>query len=164
MKILYSTIMMLMVVTALSLTACGGDDDIVNESHNYTSKFSGTWKFSEINAQYGTSISSGWTPVIGDMFLQLNNNGSCTLRGKGTYRFQYGDNVMKDIILGDYNSWKLGSTNEKDVDGIMWLYYKDKDGKETFDPFFFKFHSNNEVIIREPMGLQNEFKLIRQSK
>ena len=157
---------MLMAVAALSFTACGGDgdNDIVNESQNYTNKFSGTWKFSEVNAQYGTSISSGWTPVVGDIILQLNNNGLCTLRGKGSYRFQYGDNIMKDITLGDYSSWKLGSTNEKDTDGIMWLYYKDKDGKETFDPFFFKFNSNNEVIIREPIGLLYEYKLIRQSK
>lgn len=165
MKILYSTIKMLaLTVAAMSLTACGGDDDTVNESQNFKSKLSGTWKFSEINAQYGTSISSGWTPIVGDLILQLNNNGSCTLRGEGTYRFQYGDNYMKDINLGNYYSWNVGSTNEKDADGIIWLYFKDRNGEETFDPFFFKFNSSNEVIMRQPVGLQNEFKLIRQNK
>lgn len=165
MKKYYSTIMMLVLMfAALSFTACGGDDDKANESQDYTSKLSGTWKFSEINAQYGSSLSTGWTPVVGDMFLQLNNNGSCTLRGKGTYKFKYGDNYMVDIKLGNYYSWKVGIDNGEDNDGIIWLYYKDDDGKEAFDPFFFKFNSNNEVIIRQPFGLLNEFKLTRQNK
>lgn len=160
---MYSAITMLaLMVTALSFSGCGGDDDKVNESHSYASKFSGTWNFSEINAQYGTSISSGWTPVIGDIILHLNNNGSCTLKGKGTYRFQFGENHMVDIKLGDYYSWSVGSINEKDTDGIIWLYFKDKDGVETYDAFYFKFKSNNEVTIRQPLGLQNEYKLIRQ--
>ena len=134
MKNLFFSIMMLALMgAAMSFTACGGDDDTVNESQNYASKFSGTWKFTEINAQYGSSISSGWTPVVGDLILQLNNNGSCSLRGKGTYRFQFGDNYMKDINLGDYYSWNVGTTNDKDTDGIIWLYYKEN-GEETFEP------------------------------
>lgn len=163
MKKVYSIFVLLaMIVVTLSFTACGGDDDKVNESQNYASKFSDTWKFTEINAQYGSSISSGWTPIEGDLILQLNNNGSCTLRGKGAYLFQYGENYMVDINLGDYYSWNVGLEKEKDTDGIIWLYYKDKDGKETFDPFYFKFNSNNNVTIRQPIGLQNEYKLIRQ--
>lgn len=162
MKRFYSTIVMLaLLVGALIFTACGGDDDKANETQDYTSKLSGTWKFSDINAQYGSSISTGWTPVVGDLILQLNNNGSCTLRGKGTYKFKYGDNYMVDINLGNYYSWKVGIDSGQDTDGIIWLYYKDEDGKETFDPFYFKFNSNNEVIFRQPIGLQSEFKLIR---
>lgn len=138
MKSIYSFFMMLaLMVVALSFTACSSSgDDKESDSQNYTSKFSGIWKFAEVNAQYGTSISSGWTPVVGDLILQLNNSGSCTLRGKGTYRFHFGDNYMIDIKLGEYYSWSLGSTNEKDTDGIIWLYYKEKDGEETFDPFY----------------------------
>lgn len=162
MKQFYSTIVMIaLMVASLSFTACGGDDDKVDDSQNNMSKLSGTWKFSEINAQYGSSISSGWTPIVGDLILQLKSNGSCALKGKGTYKFQYGDNYMVDIKLGNYYSWKVGKDNGEDNDGIIWLYYKDTDGNETFDPFFFKFNSNNEVILRQPIGLQNEFKLTR---
>lgn len=50
MKKVYSIFVLLaMIVVTLSFTACGGDDDKVNESQNYASKFSDTWKFTEIN-------------------------------------------------------------------------------------------------------------------
>ena len=41
------------------------------------------------------------------------------------------------------------------------LYYKNDKGEETFDPYFLKFNSNNEIVLRQPIGLTYEYKLRR---
>ena len=157
----YWSMMMLMVMALPQMVACSGDDGGGDPSQTYADKLPGTWTFTEINAQYGTSIASGWTPIVGNIVLQINKNGSCSLSGTGSYEFQYGDNYMIDISLGNYKTWNVGTTNENGFDCIIWLYYKNDKGEETFDPYFLKFNSNNEIVLRQPMGLTYEYKLRR---
>lgn len=153
--------MMLIVMALPLIVACSSDDGDGNPTQTFADNLPGTWKFTEINAQYGTSIASGWTPIVGNIVLQISENGSCYLSGTGSYKYQYGDNYMKDISLGDYKTWKVGTINEEGFDCILWLYYKDKKGEETFDPYYLKFNSRNEIILRSPIGLLYEYKLRR---
>ena len=145
----------------LLMVACGRDDGGGDPAQKYADQLPGTWKFSEINAQYGTSIASGWTPIDGNIVLKINKDGTCSLSGTGCYEYQFGENYMVDIKLGNYKTWKVGTINEEGFDCILWLYYKNNKGEETFDPYYLKFNSNNEIILRYPMGLTNEYKLRR---
>ena len=58
------SIMMLMLMAMTLMVACGGDDGDGNPTQSLANKLSDTWKFTGINAQYGTSIASGWTPGV----------------------------------------------------------------------------------------------------
>lgn len=93
--------------------------------------------------------------------LKINKDGTCSLSGTGSYEYQFGENYMIDIKLGNYKTWKVGILNEEGFDSILWLYYKNNKGEETFDPYYLKFNSNNEIILRYPTGLMSEYKLRR---
>lgn len=160
-KLKYWSMMMLMVMALPLMMACGSDANGGDPAQTYADKLLGTWKFVEINAQYGSSIASGWTPIVGNMVLQIDKNETCSLSGSGSYEYQFGEDYMIDIKLGDYKIWKVGTINEEGFDCILWLYYKNNKGEEKFDAYYLKFNSNNEIILRSPIGLMSEYKLRR---
>ena len=124
MKKLYSTIMLLaMMVAALSLTACGGDDE-EDEIGGNSSFMVGTWS---------VTSGQGWGGYTGDgeaEYLQFKSNGTYInvqfddglYITKGTWRATDTELVMKETegdILGTY-TYKILNHTQTSITLEMW--------------------------------------------
>ena len=113
MKKIYSTILLLtMMVAALSLTACGGDDDEIGGNSSF---LIGTWS---------VTSAQGWGGYTGDgeaEYLQIKSNGTYInvqfddglYITKGTWKATDTELVMKETegdILGTYTYKILNHT------------------------------------------------------
>ena len=111
MKKLYSTIMLLtMMVAALSLTACGGDDDEIGGNSSF---LIGTWS---------VTSGQGWGGYTGDgeaEYVQFDDGLYIT---KGTWRATDTELVMKETegdILGTY-TYKILNHTQTSINLEMW--------------------------------------------
>lgn len=122
MKKIYSTILLLtMMVAALSLTACGGDDDEIGGNSSF---LIGTWS---------VTSAQGWGGYTGDgeaEYLQIKSNGTYInvqfddglYITKGTWKATDTELVMKETegdILGTY-TYKILNHTETSMTLEMW--------------------------------------------
>ena len=146
---------------ALPLMVSCSNDDGEDPYEKYKEKLIGTWKYKEIKPRSALSKNREWNPVVGNLVLQINKDGSCSLSGAGSYKYEYDENKMTNLVIGDYKTWHVGTSGEDGFDCCIWLYYTNNKNKSSFDSFDVKFISNTEILLESPFSTDNDYKLCR---
>lgn len=128
MKQIYSTIMMLaLMVAALSITACSGDDEDNGDDGKSSSKIVGTWKGGDVE---------GWLLDFDDM-IEFGEADYFQFKDDGTFVRIY---VEEDEI--EYGDWKL--RNDRLI-----MHYKDDGTTITYDVI----SVNKKTLVLSAIGL-----------
>ena len=126
----YAALALLTAMTAMSLTACGSDDDEDNGGSKYAKELTGKWlvthsrskttdKWMESHSWKNTYTFNADGKVVGYMDEEKNLEGTYTLNG---------DKISIDISYGNAKTWELKILSMKDGEAELALY---KDGSTT---------------------------------
>lgn len=145
---------MLILVGMMSFVSCSSDDDDGGSKTKVSQQaLVGKWKLKSYVISTNVYYYNDEIPVNGDLYLNLNKDGSCSITGHATYDLMTDDGIKVntgDILLSDYDvtTWTFG--DEYNYDAFIALhYYNNYQKMQDYIGFGVRLRSSNQIELHQ---------------